>query len=328
MSNDITYDYLTQEIGNPLERDRESVPVQPELIGEMSTPEVVLPPSSHSTRKRNFVPNTYIIQCRNMILAEIWADLGRYGLQILHTIYLGPNSSHNNYLAVFEKDFLKKANHVISTTSSSRFSGGRGGTLAAKKQATTPVAADDSSSPLAATVVVDESGKTTETTTTGGTEIVLKGNVSGSVFTLRPFFVSTEFDAKPRSGSSIVPHIIIMYPRNLLHSSTKCRKWLESAIQALVKADILQADSCRMITDVRDENHLRRIETNNAFIQFKETVPHSARNAVYAILRNSLWFFSLSTDSFDPVVIQATETPSRVMCQWKIARRTPPAENS
>jgi len=298
-----------------------------------------------------------------MILADIWAELGRYGLQFLRSIHLGPNSSHYNYLAVFSKGFTERVQRkevptipltkavpgvawAEAVTSGGRGRGGRGRgcgrgrgrslkpgndalpvdsppvEVPTKEE---PIVVETPKNPPEPLPVEQDSPQPSPPTSSalpnvGEQEITLKGSVSGTSFTLRPFFVSTEFDFKTRSGVSIVPHIIVMYPRNQSVTSLQYKKWLEAAVQALVTADVLPVDCCRIITDVLDKEHLRRVETNNAFIQFKANVPHEARNAAYAILRHSLWFFSLPTDSFDPTVIQATSKASRVLCQWKIAR--------
>lgn len=311
-----------------------------------TTEEAPLPMAEpRRTKKHNYVPNTYIVQCRNMIMADIWAELGCYGLQFLRTIHLGPNSSHYNYLMAFDAKFLENVHgkdiasgKVVplprdamtrgvvpgrswsKAVTAGRGRGGRGGDRKGKTTDRSSSSPEDVELVVKEEVLVapEEPVVVPQPEDTHG-EVVLKGVVSGTSFNLRPFFVSSDFDFKTRSGVLIVPHIIVMYPRNPSYSSALYRKWLESAVQSLVSAGILPPDSYRIITDVLDKHHLRRVETNNAFIQFKANVSHEARNAVYAILRHSLWFFSLSTDSFDPTLIE-TNTPCRVMCQWKIAR--------
>lgn len=272
-------------------------------------------------KKRFYVPNTYIIQCHDMLLPEIWAQLGSLDLQFLRLISLGQDSSRYNHLAVFGSEFQNRLKGKASAvkTWTDVVGGGRGGRGGRGRGGRGRGRAEEVAAPVVEEVVTPPLPESPAPVVEDGTPQEIVVQTAAKTFTLRPFFVSAEFESKTPEGYTIIPHIVVMYPKTMQTTSTKLKDWVSKALECFVSAGILQPDSYSLVTQVLDPSHLKRNDTPDAFIRFKSTVPVEARNAVYAILRRSLWYFSLRSDEYDLSVIQAT-IPFQVACKWKISR--------
>lgn len=300
--------------------------------------------SSHS-RKRYYVPNTYIVQCHDMLIPEVWAQLGNLDLQFLRYISLGRDSSQYNYLTVFGKEFQDRVNGKLPLPGSSLSSGktwietapmsfagrgggrGRGGRGRGGHRVQPPPTPPPTPAPTPTETEsvgpppplgTDTADQQADSSSTSPKEVIV--HVGNKTFTLRPFFVSTDFQNESLDGSSIVPHIVVMYPDAMNTTSAKLRDWLSRALDAFVHAGIIQSDSYNLVTQKLDPSHLKRKDTPNAFIRFKSSVPIESRNAVFSILRTALWFFSLRTDNFDVELIDVNVPAFNVTCRWKINR--------
>ncbi len=181
--------------------------------------------------------------------------------------------------------------------------------------------------------------QTTPTEVPVGMNILVQGSgPSRPTFRLRPFRVGNTMQQSVEgegSGNLItVPHLTVYYPprpgytpptqgvhRRSVDTLTlahldRCSGWIRQVLAGLVTCGILpDVAACRVMNSHMDASRLSRGNLVSLQCRFRENVPIEVRNAVYAVLRSSVWFQSLAIDR-QPTSSDEGET-YLVRCWWR-----------
>lgn len=144
------------------------------------------------------------------------------------------------------------------------------------------------------------------------------------VLRLRPFRVSADMEANPEvPGMMTIPHLTIYHPprsdsirknsdSRALEYVDKCHSWIKNVLKTLRVCGTLPADSaCQVTLAEADTSRLSRGNLLSMQCRFQDGVSMSTRNAVYAVLRSSVWFQGLASD------ISSDTQQYLVRCWWR-----------
>lgn len=158
-----------------------------------------------------------------------------------------------------------------------------------------------------------------------GVDLLVTGSgETHPVLRLRPFRVSADMEANPEvPGMMTIPHLTIYHPprsdsirknsdSRALEYVDKCHSWIKNVLKTLRVCGALPADSaCQVTLAEADTSRLSRGNLLSMQCRFQDGVSMSTRNAVYAVLRSSVWFQGLASD------ISSDTQQYLVRCWWR-----------
>jgi hypothetical protein len=254
------------------------------------------------------IPNTYLINGRDYILSDIWTDLQPLGLLFLRVL------SVNSYNCIGMFD-----HSVLTSSPLCSVLGGEGKTEE-------PQSGHGTQSGQGSHTTQNVQGSGFQPATQGShphghhkhkpahdknSNLLL--TCGAHKYFLRPFHVSEEFVENPKPNVELIPQLFVKYPASAVDNFTVYSTWLRQVLATFTKCGLFSSDEdYQLLTEKTDQDRLRRISTPYAVLRFHKNVPQAVRNACHSLLRNGLWFYSLSTDKM-------VDEPEYIFCTWKYA---------